>query len=130
MISKVAIELYDAKPISWMQTEERVIGSVWLTVELASFFANVFMNITFMFLRSLKEQEVKVELIDKKKQLPSVDTIEALGVIMSQYISFGAPMIVIYYLAAGRYSGDLDYGHTMCVRVGYGLLARFLIINF
>ena len=36
----------------------------------------------FMFLRGIKEQEVKITLVDKRKQLPNVDTIEALNVII------------------------------------------------
>ena len=81
-ISKCAIELYDAKPLSWLDTKDNIIGSIWLTVEISTFFGTLLVNMLFMFLRSLRENEVRIELIDKRKQLPSVDTIESLSVLM------------------------------------------------
>lgn len=66
-ISKVAIELYDSKPLGWMQSEPTIVGNVWLTIEIVTFFGTLIVNIVFMFLRSLKEVEVRIELMDRKK---------------------------------------------------------------
>lgn len=37
VISKVAIELYDAVPLSWMTNRESNLGATWLVVEVAAF---------------------------------------------------------------------------------------------
>lgn len=66
-----------------MESTETVNGNVWLNVELTTFLGTILISILFMFLRGCKELEVKIELIDKKKQLPSVDSVEALSVILS-----------------------------------------------
>lgn len=79
----MAIEMYEAQPLAWMSEEDQVVGSIWLGVEIATFFAYIMLGCLFMFLRSLKEHEVKIELVDKRKQLPSVDTVEALSPIIS-----------------------------------------------
>ena len=53
-ITKVSIELYESQPLAWMDTYDTIVGSVWLNVELATFYGNVMMNIIFMLLRSIK----------------------------------------------------------------------------
>lgn len=111
MQAKCAIELYDAKPISWMQSHESVIGVIWLKIELATFAGTIMTNILFMLMRSLKEPSVKIELVDKKKQLPSVDSIEAMGILMSQYLAFGVPCYVIYKMTEEPFVPRLNKGH-------------------
>ena len=39
IISKMAIELFESQPISWMAEPDQVIGSIWLKVEITTFFA-------------------------------------------------------------------------------------------
>ena len=53
-ITKVSIELYESQPLAWMDTYDTIVGSVWLNVELATFYGNVIMNVIFMLLRSIK----------------------------------------------------------------------------
>ena len=77
-----------------MTTREDIVGCIWIDVEIFTFFSNVAVCILFMFLRALKEQEVKITLVDQRKQLPTVDTIEALNVIIQQYQTFAVPMVV------------------------------------
>lgn len=67
MQAKCAIEIYDARPLSWMGDEDTVTGTVWLKVELATFTGTILCNILFMFLRSLREPSLKIDLVDKKK---------------------------------------------------------------
>lgn len=87
-------------------------------------------NALFMFFRSLKEAEVKIELVDKKKQLPSVDTTEANCVLMSQYRSFGVPLLVALQYSAACYPEILDGGHFMMNNMVKVLLVRFVFANF
>ena len=50
-----------------MESEEYVIGTVWLTVEIATFTGTILINILFMLLRSFKEPSCRIDLIDKRK---------------------------------------------------------------
>ncbi len=63
----MAIELFEAQPVAWLTQEDQVVGSIWLMVELATFFGYIAFGCIFMFLRALKENEVKIELVDKRK---------------------------------------------------------------
>mmetsp|Transcript_35906 Transcript_35906/g.47240 ORF Transcript_35906/g.47240 Transcript_35906/m.47240 type:complete len:221 (+) Transcript_35906:332-994(+) len=129
MQAKCAIEIYDAKPINWMQTEGVVFGSAWLKVELATFTGTILCNILFMFMRSLKEPCVRIELVDKKKQLPSVDSVDAMGIIMSQYLAFGVPCWVIYKQTEECYVPRLDVGHKSAITLGTAMFMRFILAN-
>ncbi len=111
VVSKMAIELYDSQPLAWLDTANKIVGSIWLTIEVATYLGNVFCNMIFMLLRSLKETEVRIELMDKRKQLPSVDTIEAMNAIVQQYSCFGVPIIVILKMTQTCYVDYLDFGH-------------------
>ena len=42
-----------------MAEPDQVIGSIWLKVEISTFFAYICIGCFFMFLRALKEHEVK-----------------------------------------------------------------------
>ena len=113
-----------------METENTVIGNVWLSVEFYTFICTICINILYMICRALRENEVRIELVDKKKQLPSIDTTEASSIIVSQYLTFGIPAGVTFLMTLARYPEDLNYGHHMMVRVGEALLLRFVLANF
>jgi len=130
MQAKCAIELFDARPLSWMESEETVIGTVWLSVELATFTGTILVNILFMFLRSFREPSVRIELVDKRKALPSVDTVEAMSTLMSQYLALGVPCWVIFKITDACYVPRLDVGHKTAMKLGYAMLARFVLANF
>ena len=61
-----------------MSTPSDVIGQIWLTAELATFFAVLLSNITFMLIRSCREVQIRFDTMDKKRQLPTADTLESL----------------------------------------------------
>ena len=130
MQAKCAIELYDARPISWMDDEDLVVGTIWLTVEIATFTGTVLGNILFMLIRSCKEPSLRIELVDKRKQLPSVDSIEAMGTLMSQYLAFGVPCYVMFRITEPDYIPRLNVGHKTANNLGYALTARFILVNF
>jgi len=70
-----------------------------------------------------------IELVDKKKQLPSVDTTEANSVIMSQYLAFGSPVWVAFQISFSCYPEDLDAGHSMMRLVAVAAMVRFVLAN-
>ena len=82
VISKVAIELFNSQPLNWMTTLNTVKGQIWLTVEFVTFISVLISNMIFMLLRSCREVQVKFDLIDKKKQLPSTDTLESVAILI------------------------------------------------
>ena len=55
VISRCAIELYDAQPIAFMKSKDTILGTVWLTVEVFTFLGTTILAIIFMILRSCKE---------------------------------------------------------------------------
>lgn len=92
--------------------------------------STVVFNILFMFFRSLKENEVKIDVVDKKKQLPSADTTEANNLLMSQYLAFAIPMGVSFQITVSCYPVYLDQGHEMMKRLLFVIAIRFIITNF
>ena len=47
-----------------MSTKEDMVGCIWINVEIVTFFSNIMVCMVFMFLRALKENEVKITLVD------------------------------------------------------------------
>ena len=62
-----------------------IIGNIWLTVEFFTFMAVLMSNMVFMLIRSCREVQVKLDQRDKKKELPTTDTVESLQTLIQQY---------------------------------------------
>lgn len=96
----MAIELYESKPLQWMETEKTVRGTIWLQVELITFCGVLVSNMIFMTIRSCRQVQTKIDMMDKRKQLPATDTLEAYMNLLQQYQSFFVPVCVLFFLTS------------------------------
>ena len=55
---------------------------------------------------------------------------EALSPLIQQYLAFGVPIVVIEIMTIHCYVDYLDDGHKMAIKLGLGLLVRFVLVNF
>lgn len=60
-------------------------------------------NVLFMLIRSCRAVQVKLDQLDKKKQLPTTDTVESLQTLIQQYQSFCVPVCVLYQMTSFHY---------------------------
>lgn len=84
---------------------------MWYWVEFCTFMATILLNMIFLLIRSCLPHEVKLDMVSENKRLPSVDTLEAIRTLISQYITFGTPAPVAIFLLTQSWPEPYNYGY-------------------
>lgn len=98
MISVITQEIYVQPVLSSMFTNfELMTRFLFLSLEFLIFWMTLLSNLLFLAIRMLSPNQVNIVQIRKEKQMPSIDTIESVSVLLQQYNCFIVPSLSCAY---------------------------------
>ena len=72
---------------------------LFLVLEFGAFLSILVCNALFLSVRMLTPNQLNLVKVEPRRQMPSIDTMDSLSLLISQYSSFCVPFLLIMVLA-------------------------------